>query len=111
MVNRDSLTFCNDLAKQSKLMAIFLQNHVEYYGELLIHLFMADLLRYLKNINESEKISVVDFLDKSMSASEDAVDNAICLSFVGNIETVCELNDLLSGQSLPRIRDEWHRYH
>lgn len=58
-------------------------------GELLLHLLMADLLRFTVQAFHTGQPDVVlralAFMDRALLAGDDAVENAVAVSFVENV--------------------------
>jgi hypothetical protein len=66
--------------------------HLSDNGELLIHLLMADLLRFTVQAFHTGQSDVVmrtlDFMDKALLEGDEAVENAVAVSFVEHVEHV-----------------------
>ena len=102
--------FCQELAQQIPDIAEILSKHVNDYDELLPHVFMGDVTRYVSN-DGSHRTDVVQALEKAFANEGPEVEELIAVSFVENLETQEELKKALSGVDAPRLVAEWKRQH
>ena len=78
---------------------VVMEEHLRYYGELLPHVLIADLLRYLgSHFRKTSQVEpspptaaelegVLLLLDAAIEAGNSATENAIAVSFIEGIET------------------------
>jgi hypothetical protein len=65
------------------------REHFEFYGELLLHLLMADLLRLAVRLFHAEEVEaeqrLLNFIDLALRRGDEAVENAVQVSFVEHV--------------------------
>ena len=100
--------FCEGLAEQFPDVADILAAHISDNDELLPHLFIADVARYVL-ADGRERKSIVEHLDNSFLSQGVEVENLIAVSFVEHLENQDELEKATSGVKAFRIHAEWNR--
>lgn len=101
---------CERLASQFREVGALLEEHLAENGQLLPHVFMGDLTRYVL-ASGGDKVAVVQFLEDTLGRRAPSVDELIAVSFVENINTQDELAQILVGVDGNKIREEWNRQH
>jgi hypothetical protein len=84
-----------------------LNEHVADYDEILPHVFMADVLRYVL-ASGPHRQQIVEYLDRNFRGNGDEVENVIAVSFVESIEDEHQLEQALGGAEAKALREEWH---
>ena len=89
--------FINKLITVAPELEILLHEHVEENGEVLPHIFMADVTRYLVNLvtrvnetndpsSESKILSLLSCLEESLVVGDERVRNVVEVSFIENLD-------------------------
>jgi hypothetical protein len=82
-------TFVQDLKDTDTELSDFVSEHLTYYGEVLIHLLMADVLRFAVAAFSAGQLDraarVLHLVDRSLSAGDDALVDVVRVSFVENV--------------------------
>ena len=73
------------------------REHIADYDEILPHVFMADVSRYILSGADGSR-EIVGFLDKSMRGRGAEIRNVIAVSFVENLESYDDFERALGGQ-------------
>lgn len=101
---------CHVLAARFGGLKTVYDEHIQDFDELLSHIFLADVTRYVLAA-KPESREIVQTLENVFAGGDDAVENLIQVSFVENIETETEMESILEGVSGSSLRDEWKRQH
>ena len=101
---------CHDLAERFSGLRTMYDEHIQDFDELIPHIFMADVTRYVL-AHEPESIAIVQMLENVFAKKSDVTQNLIQASFVENIESVAELESILEGVVGNCLREEWRRQH
>lgn len=111
-MNDLSIEFCKSLAAKFECIAAVLKEHLEEYNEILPHVFFGDLTRHLMYDN-IKRAKVVQCLEETLAdpGLDEKVKNVICASFIENIETEQQLEDLTQGITGNALSEQWHRQH
>ena|SRR5438105_2604476 len=83
-------SFVEQLLREVPEAAGVVSEHMsDYDGELLLHLLMADLLRFTVQAFHTGQSDVVmralGFVDRALDEGDEAVENAVAVSFVENV--------------------------
>lgn len=100
--------FCEGLAQRFPDVADILAEHISDNDELLPHLFLADVTRYVL-ADRRDRNPIVQCLDNAIASEGPEVENLIAVSFVEYLTTRKELNLATSGLEASRICAEWNR--
>lgn len=100
--------FCESLALQFPDVAHILTEHLSDNDELLPHLFLADVTRYVL-ADGRDRIPIVQCFDDAFASEGPEVENLIAVSFVEHLVNRVELNLATSGLEASRICAEWNR--
>ena len=99
---------CEELVHKVPLLAGLLKEHIEDYDELLPHVFMGEVSRYVVSYREGRK-QIGDFLDECFRDCGDDIQNLIAVSFVENLVSEDEFERALDGASADALRKEWRK--
>jgi hypothetical protein len=110
MIVQDEIHFCEDFASKFSGIAQLLSEHVAYFDEILPHVFMGDVTRYVHTL-PPDRASIVQFLEDVFPSGNKAVEELIAVSFIENIETREDLCRILAGVNSQRLTEEWKRQH
>jgi hypothetical protein len=100
--------FCHKLAEHSTEVAEILEEHMSDNDELLPHVFLADVTRYVLADCE-DRAAIVKFLDESFAIHGPDVEELIAVSFVEYLVEPEELTLATRGVDAPHIHAEWNR--
>jgi hypothetical protein len=100
--------FCRELAESFPDVNTILNEHVDYYEELLPNVFMGDLTRYILG-DGPERADIVQHLEDAFVSGTRDLEDLIAVSFVENIETRDSLEHALNGVKGNGLRGEWER--
>ena len=100
--------FCEELVHKVPLLAGLLKEHLEDYDELLPHVFMSEVSRYVISHREGRK-QIGEFLDECFRDYGDDIQNLIAVSFVENLVSEDEFERALDGASADALRKEWQQ--
>ena len=103
-----SKAFCEHLGRMFPDLALVLKEHKADNDEILPHLFMADVTRYILSDGPNRK-PLVSYLDKSLRGEREETQNVIAVSFVEHLESDQELERALRGVTAEALREEWRR--
>lgn len=84
--------------------------HIRDNDELLPHVFMADVTRYVLAQRAGSQ-EIVQALEDSYDKLDDAAINVVQASFIENIESKADLETTLRGVRGDKLRRQWHRQH
>jgi len=87
------------VAAQAALREIH-REHLAYYGELLPHVFMAEVTRWL--LVHGPDARVLDALERNLASGDEEVENVIAVSFVEILEPEHEAVRAALG---PKLRE------
>lgn len=107
IVNSESLAFCKRLSSLSPGIAAILHAHIADYDEVLPHVLLGEVTRYLIASAIPEK-SVVEALNVELREGHCEVRELIAVSFVENIENQAELQHLTQNYSAEEIVHQWY---
>ncbi|MBE7465684.1 MAG: hypothetical protein HS116_19600 [Planctomycetes bacterium] len=100
--------FCRALADNCAEVADILAEHMKDNDELLPHVFLADVTRYVLGDGKG-RAAIVKFLDESFSEYGPDVEELIAVSFVEYLVDPDELSIATKDLDTPRIVSEWNR--
>ena len=100
--------FCEGLAQQFPDVADILSEHISDNDELLPHLFLADVTRYVLADGRDRRL-IVERLESVFASEGPDVENLIAVSFVEHLESREELIRATDGVKASRICAEWDR--
>jgi len=100
--------FCESLAEQSPLIHDILAEHISYHEELLPHVFLADVTRYVLAEGQDRR-RVVQYIEDAFGATGPEVKELIAVSFIEHLENRDELERATNSVESPQIRGEWER--
>ncbi len=106
-MNSKSVAFCEKLSSLSPRIVAILQVHVVDYDEVLPHVLLGEVTRYLIASATPEK-SIVEALNVELREGHREVRELIAVSFVENIENQAELRHLTQNCSAEEIEREWY---
>ncbi len=106
-VNSESVAFCEKLSSLSPGIAVILQAHVADYDEVLPHVLLGEVTRYLIASAVPER-SIVEALNVELREGHHKVRELIAVSFVENIENQAELQHLTHNHSAEEIVSLWY---
>jgi len=109
-MDSNSEAFCEELARLFPDVASVLSNHLADNDELLPHVFMGDVTRYVLSDPPSRQ-ALVNHLDEALREGGTDLQELVAVSFVENLESSEELERALKGIDARTIREEWHRQH
>lgn len=107
-MNDPTVEFCRELGRVLHDISLILQDHINDNDEILPHVFMGDVTRYVVS-GGPERKEVVSRLNKGLAEGSDDIQHVIAASFVENIESEADLEQALRGADGGAIRAEWHR--
>ncbi|MEI7924282.1 MAG: hypothetical protein WCJ40_20430 [Planctomycetota bacterium] len=99
-----------DLAQRFNELDSLLHEHVAYYDEILPHVFMGDVTRYVLS-GGSQRQEIVRHLNGAFVNGATEVRDLIAVSFVENIDSEEELELALQDVTAEALRAEWHVQH
>ena len=102
--------FCQKLAAEFADVRRILDEHLADNDELLPHVFMGDITRYVLD-NGPQRAAIVQRLEDTFARPDQGLDELIGVSFVENIETSDDLNLALREVHGDSIRHEWQSQH
>jgi hypothetical protein len=113
--------FDSIVAVAPPFQAVRREHLVDNDDQLLPHLLMSDLLRYLgsgitRGVDRAEIVAILNVLDEALASGNSETENAIAVSFVEHLEGepfLAELDPLL-GPHLKAERERqlgWDGYH
>ncbi len=100
--------FCERLAEMFPDVRKMLNDHLADYDELLPHVFLGDVTRYVLQ-GGPDRARIVQHLEDAFAREREGIDELIAVSFVENIETLECLNAALNGVTGDALRQEWER--
>ena len=100
--------FCEGLAQRSPDVADILAEHISDNDELLPHVFLADVTRYVL-ADGRDRGPIVQYLDNAFASEGPEVENLIAVSFVEYLVNREELNLVTTGLEASQICTEWDR--
>ena len=100
--------FCRKLAENVPEVGDIFAEHMEDNDELLPHVFLADVTRYVLDDGKA-RTAIVKFLDESFAKYGPDVEELIAVSFVEYLVDPVELKTATKGLEVPRIVAEWNR--
>ena len=100
--------FCEALANKIPDIATILAEHISDNDEILPHVFLADVTRYILANGASRK-QIVKYLDESFTVHGHDIEELIAVSFVEYLVDSDELDIAIEGVDVPNIRAEWTR--
>jgi len=103
-----TVEFCESLASKFPDIATILTEHISDNDELLPHVFLADVTRYVLADGPCRS-QVVKYLDESFTSHGQDVENLIAVSFVEYLVNAEELRIATEGVEVPQILGEWTR--
>lgn len=101
-------SFCQELAEQIPDLGSLLSEHISDYDDILPHVFMGDVTRYVL-ADGPYRTEVVAALEDALRNRGPEVEELIAVSFVENLETQEELDRAVYGVNAPQITAEWRR--
>ena len=102
-----TVDFCKSLADQCPDVSDILTEHIADNGEVLPHVFLADVTRYLLADGRCRK-ALVKYLDQSFATKGPDVEDLIAVSFVEYLDAN-ELRLVTDGIDVPHLQAEWDR--
>ncbi len=102
-----TVEFCKSLADKCPDISDILTEHIADNGELLPHVFLADVTRYLLADGRCRK-ALVEYFDESFTTKGPDVEDLIAVSIVEYLDAN-ELRHLTEGVVVPHIQAEWNR--
>lgn len=105
MVKSDT-QLCYEMTSQFPILGATLAEHIAYYDELLPHVFMADVTRYVLG-HPDDSYGIVRYLNDNLSNGI-AVE-LITASFLENIDSMTDLERIASENDVPTIFREWRK--
>jgi|688.fasta_scaffold347668_2 hypothetical protein len=100
--------FCQFLVEQVPEIRTILRNHLDDFSEMLPHVFLGELTRYVL-ANGASKIRIVELLEENFDRHGPEIENLISVSFVENLETEIDLENATTGISSVNLVNEWRR--
>ncbi len=107
-VKDKSQDFCEELVRRFDDLAPMLQEHIEDNDEILPHVFMGDITRYVLS-DGLQRQELVRCLDDALRKGGEEIQNLIAVSFVENLESDEELERALRNVQADAMREEWRR--
>lgn len=112
-----TVAFCELLGTRFPALSTLLEDHRQGFGEILPHLFIADVLEYiLLRAPSDEGCEMVQFIDNAFTGEPDRaedlendVNNLIAVSFIENISTAEDFERVVAGVNAEKLRQEWRR--
>ena len=105
-VRVSSIEFCNVLSQKFRAISDLRVRHVSDYGELLPHVFLADVTRHLLT-TEKGRMCIVRHLEDCFASCGCEIENLIAVSFLENLGSLEELEQVTRGVETPRLCAEW----
>lgn len=102
--------FCEQLAQRFPDMQLLLANHLADYDEILPHVFMGDVTRYIL-ADGAARPDVVIELERGLRDESRDVQELVAVSFVENLADESDLERALEDVNAQSLRAEWHRQH
>jgi hypothetical protein len=100
--------FCRGLSADFSDIQRLMAEHLGDYDELLPHVFMGEVTRYVLS-DGPQRSHIVSRLETALCEGAPKLRELVAVSFVENIETEAELISTVSGIRAPRIVEEWKR--
>ncbi|TWT96121.1 hypothetical protein Pla108_32030 [Botrimarina colliarenosi] len=104
----EGVAFVEDLVERFDDLRTIFQEHVADNDEILPHLFMGDVTRYVLS-GGSQRQELVRHLNDALRTGEEYIENLIAVSFVENLESEEELERALRDAQADALREEWRR--
>jgi hypothetical protein len=104
------ISFVQDLVQRFNELAPLLQEHVSDNYEILPHVFMGDVTRYVLS-DGSQRQELMRHLNDAFVNGATVVRDLIAVSFVENIESEEELACALQDAQAEALREEWRLQH
>lgn len=104
----DAQDFCEELVRRFNELAPLLQEHVADYDEILPHVFMGDVTRYVLS-GTPQREELLRHLNDALRNGGEEIQNLIAVSFVENLESEEKLQRALQGVEAEALREEWRR--
>jgi len=89
-------------------MAEMLKEHVADYDELLPHVFMGEVSRYVASEAECTQ-QIVEYLEQRFRERNEDIQELIAVSFVENFPRREDFERALKGVDADALREEWQR--
>lgn len=106
-MSKETIEFCKSLATLSADISTILIEHISDNDEVLPHVFLADVTRYILADGKDSQ-TIIKFLDDVFSSRGRDVEDLIAVSFVEYLDPK-EFDRATHGVDVPHIRKEWHR--
>jgi hypothetical protein len=103
-----AIAFCYYLAERIPDIETLLSEHVANYDEVLPHVFMGDVTRYVLE-DRPNRADVVKELEAAFIDQGPEVEELIAVSFVENLVTEDELKKAIQGVDAPKLIAEWQK--
>lgn len=107
-MSKDSEQFCRDAVKAAPDIGPLFAEHLADNDEVLPHVFVADLARYVL-AGGAQRRELVTFFEHRLKACTvgDDVENVIWVSFLEYLDAE-EFAQALSGVDAPTLTEAWH---
>lgn len=102
--------FCLQLASLSPSVDLLLKEHFKDFDEVLPHVFLGEITRYILNDDE-DRTKLVNFIESNFGTTSSAIDELIAVSFVENLPEWTDFQNATRGLYTPKLHDEWNRQH
>jgi hypothetical protein len=107
----DTKAFCESLSRRFPEVAPLLAQHIADYDQILPHVFMGDVTRYILSAAVESRKAIVMELERHFEDDSEEIQDLIAVSFVENLEDETHLKEALSGIHADALREEWVRQH
>ena len=100
--------FCEELVQNFNNLGPILIEHVSDNDEILPHVFLGDVTRYVL-ADGIQRRELVRFLDDRFTKGEKDIRDLIAVSFIENLESEEELEHATQDVKADALCEEWHR--
>ncbi|WP_237225587.1 hypothetical protein [Rubinisphaera sp. JC750] len=100
--------FCEELAARFDVLAPLMQEHISDFDEVLPHVFMADVARFVLS-ERLHRQEIVRVLEHNFREAAHDIQDLIAVSFVENLESREHIDRALDGVQAEALREEWDR--
>src|SRR5579871_2247373 len=100
--------YCRSLAGVFPSVKAILDEHVRDNEQVLPHLFMGDVVRYVMS-DAPDRTAIVKSIDGAFTNSNQQVSDLIAVSFVGNLPDPVDFRAATKGVTANALQREWKR--
>lgn len=102
--------FCRDVAEAVPLLSVVLTKHIEYYEELLPHVFFGDVTRFaatcVQTGGDKEGLAkLLAVIEKGLDSGDSDIANVVAVSFVENLKATEDIRKTAGPELRQQIDD------